>query len=78
MDLRVGYRPGPMHADSLTMPLVTENWLPPIGEGFKKVLEYSELAEAVNLAAEAQIAKGTTDPYDTHPLCGSGSRRLRS
>jgi Zn-dependent protease with chaperone function len=48
-------------------PVVAENALPPIGEGFATLLDHSEITEAIRQAAESQIENGETSPYDTHP-----------
>ena len=49
------------------VPVVAENVLPPIGEGFAMLLDHSEIAETLKQAAESQSEKGQTSPYDTHP-----------
>jgi hypothetical protein len=52
---------------SEVVPVVAENVLPPIGEGFAMLLDHSEIAETLKQAAESQSEKGKTSPYDTHP-----------
>lgn len=48
-------------------PVLAENAVPPIGEGFARLFENTEIANGVKQAAEAHIAQEKTEPYDTHP-----------
>ncbi len=48
-------------------PIVQENFLPPIGEGFVRFVESPEISELVSEFLKKETETPTVDPYDSHP-----------
>src|SRR2546421_3615200 len=49
------------------VPLLEAGFQPPVTDGFSRFLAEPDMMKKVGEAAEAELAKAKTDPYDSHP-----------
>jgi heat shock protein HtpX len=56
-----------VHYLSEVSPIVQENFLPPIGEGFVRFVESPEISQILSELLKNERASSKADPYDSHP-----------
>jgi Zn-dependent protease with chaperone function len=57
----------PLYMHANVHPVVTAGYVPPLAEGFARVLDAPAVAQQIERALDEEYREGKPDPYDTHP-----------